>query len=223
MIRIVAGSLRGRRLAVAPGVRPTTERAREALFSILGTRVREARILDAAAGSGALGFEALSRGAREVVFVEADHRVARVLGANASSTGLGDRVRIVAREVSAFLRAERPSGFDVAFFDPPWAAPVAGEMEGLWSALLPTGILVVERGSGTDPWPSPPVAPSVRRYGKTALFLYDRTAAATEPGQGAVSGAMLRMGAERRVRGARPNSGGAGEGAERIDPVGRHQ
>ena len=74
MIRIVSGEFRGRRLAVAPDVRPTTERAREALFSILGEGVRGAKVLDAAAGSGALGFEALSRGAREIVFVEANRR-----------------------------------------------------------------------------------------------------------------------------------------------------
>lgn len=176
MIRIVAGELRGRRLAVAPGVRPTTERAREALFSILGEQVRGARVLDAAAGSGALGFEALSRGAREAVFVEADRRVGRVLEANLERTGLAGRARIVVRPVSSWLALERPAGFDVAFFDPPWADPVLGDLEGLWNALVPGGTLVVERGSSELPWPAPPVGPDVRHYGTTSLFFYCKRA-----------------------------------------------
>ncbi len=157
-------------------MRPTTERAREALFSILGARVRGAKVLDAAAGSGALGFEALSRGAREAVFVEADRRVARVLESNVLSARLEGRASIVVRTVATFLRRDFPAGFDVVFFDPPWASPVTEELEGLWSALAPDGTLVVERGSGEDPWPAPPVEPDVRRYGKTALFLYRRPA-----------------------------------------------
>ncbi len=183
MIRVVAGELRGRRLAVGPGVRPTTERAREALFSILGERVRDARILDAAAGSGALGFEALSRGAREAVFVEADRRVGRVLAANVEAAGLGSRARVVARTVAAYLVAERPSGFDVVFFDPPWADPVAAELDGLWNALGPGGTFVVERGTGDAPWPGAPWAPDARRYGTTHLFLWSRPGPASRSGR----------------------------------------
>lgn len=175
MIRIVAGELRGRRLAVAPGVRPTTERAREALFSIVGDRVRGARVLDAAAGSGALGFEALSRGAREVVFVEADRRTAAVLEANAGTVRLEERVRVVVRTVASYLRIDRPAGFDFVFFDPPWADPVASELEGLWTALSAGGTFVVERGSAENPWPGSPVEPEVRRYGTTALHIFRRT------------------------------------------------
>jgi len=175
MIRIVAGELRGRRLAVAPGVRPTTERAREALFSIVGERVRGARVLDAAAGSGALGFEALSRGAREVVFVEADRRTAAVLEANAVTVRLAERVRVIVRTVASFLRIDRPSGFDFVFFDPPWADPVASELEGLWTALSAGGTFVVERGSPENPWPGSPVEPELRRYGTTSLHIYQRT------------------------------------------------
>lgn len=175
MIRIIAGELRGRRLAVGPGVRPTMERAREALFSILGPEVCGARVLDAAAGSGALGFEALSRGAREAVFVEADRRVGRVLQSNLERTALQGRGRIVIRPISSWLAVERPGGFDLVFFDPPWANPVLGDLEGLWSALVPGGRLVVERGSPEQPWPSPPVEPDVRHYGATSLFLYRRS------------------------------------------------
>jgi len=185
LIRIVAGELRGRRLAVGPGVRPTTERAREALFSILSDRVRGAKVLDAAAGSGALGFEALSRGAREVVFVEADRRVARVLAANVAVLGLERRATVAVRAVGAFLRTDRPEGFDLVLFDPPWAEPVAAELAGLWARVAPGGTFVVERGSGEDPWPGAPVPPDVRRYGATTLYLYRR------PGDGA--GAIDRL------------------------------
>jgi len=178
VIRIVAGELRGRRLAVGPGVRPTTERAREALFSILSTRLPEARVLDAAAGSGALGFEALSRGAREVVFVEADRRVARVLSANLEALGVGRRAAVVVRAVEAFLRVDAPRGFDLVLFDPPWASPVTAVLGGLWESLAPGGTFVIERGSGEEPWPGAPVAPDVRRYGTTTFFLYRRPAAA---------------------------------------------
>jgi 16S rRNA (guanine966-N2)-methyltransferase len=188
LIRIVAGELRGRRLTVAPGVRPTTERAREALFSILGTRVRGARVLDAAAGSGALGFEALSRGAREVVFVEADRRTAAVLEANAGSVRLSERVRVFARPVATFLRLDRPEGFDVVFFDPPWADPVTSELDGLWAALSPGGTFVVERGRAENPWPGSPVEPEVRRYGTTVLNIFRRECPASMDSIDAVSG-----------------------------------
>ncbi len=180
MIRIVAGELRGRRLAIGPGVRPTTERAREALFSILGDQVRGARVLDAAAGSGALGFEALSRGAREAVFVEADRRVARVLESNVEATRLASRATILVRTVATYIWRDRPTGFDLVFFDPPWADPVESELAGLWRAVAPGGIFVVERGSGKDPWPGAPVEADPRRYGTTVLFLYRSTGALSD-------------------------------------------
>ncbi len=187
MIRIVAGELRGRRLAVGPGMRPTTERAREALFSILGERVWDARTLDAAAGSGAVGFEALSRGAREVVFVEADRRVARVLHENAVAIGMERRAVVHVRTVATFLRVEVPAPFDVVFFDPPWADPVVDELEGLWAVLAAGGTFVVERGSEADPWPSAPVEPDVRRYGTTTFFLYRKPGArGAGPGAGGI-------------------------------------
>lgn len=190
MIRIVAGELRGRRLAVAPGVRPTTERAREALFSMLGESVRGTRVLDAAAGSGALGFEALSRGAREVVFVEADRRTAAVLEANAVTVRLSERIHVLVRTVATFLRIDRPSGFDFVFFDPPWADPVASELDGLWRALSPGGTFVVERGSAESPWPGSPVVPVVRRYGTTALHIYRRTDSSPTSPEGTAPGGL---------------------------------
>ncbi|MBK6404509.1 MAG: 16S rRNA (guanine(966)-N(2))-methyltransferase RsmD [Holophagales bacterium] len=188
MIRIVAGEFRGRRLAVGPGVRPTTERAREALFSILGEDVRGARVLDAAAGSGALGFEALSRGASEVVFVEANRRTATVIEANAATLGRTAEVRVFAGTVAGFLRLDRPGCFDVVFFDPPWADPVTGELDGLWKTLAPGGTFVVERGSAENPWPGSPVEAVVRRYGTTALHIFRNRAPDSAEADGSPDG-----------------------------------
>jgi len=94
-IRIIAGSLKNRRIRVPPGeaVRPTSDRAREALFNILGTRVEGATVLDLYAGSGALGIEAFSRGAAVVTFLEADRKVLRVLQDNIRDLGIPDHCR----------------------------------------------------------------------------------------------------------------------------------
>lgn len=201
MIRIVAGELRGRRLAIGPGVRPTTERAREALFSILGDRVRGARVLDVAAGSGALGFEALSRGAREVVFVEADRRVAQILRTNAEAVGAAARSSVVVRPVASFLQRDAPSPFDLVFFDPPWADPVEGELLGLWRVVAPGGTFVLERGRGAPGWSGAPLEADARRYGTTVLFIYRKPEAG-----GAGDGAAPRA-AERPEGGVDPSSG----------------
>jgi len=124
-LRIIAGAFKGRRIHIAAGstTRPTAERAREALFSILGTSVRGARVLDAYSGSGALGFEALSREAAEVVFVESDPRAVRGLRETAESFGVSDRCVVIAGRVSDHLRGGAVQGqFDLILADPPYAA-----------------------------------------------------------------------------------------------------
>src|SRR4051812_8485002 len=125
--RIVAGAARGRRLAVPPGqgTRPTSDRAREALFSALGSLIRAwagRRVLDLYAGSGAVGLEALSRGAAGVVLVESDAKAARTIMANMAAVGLpGAEVRRTTAElaVRSLAVAGGPS-FDVVFADPPY-------------------------------------------------------------------------------------------------------
>jgi 16S rRNA (guanine966-N2)-methyltransferase len=122
-MRVVAGAFKGHRLSVPPGrgVRPTADRVREALFSILGP-VEGLRVLDLFAGSGALGIEALSRGAADAVFVDRDARsvvtVRRNLGA------VGAEARVHRREALSFLAAEARSGkrFDLVFVDPPYSS-----------------------------------------------------------------------------------------------------
>jgi 16S rRNA (guanine(966)-N(2))-methyltransferase RsmD len=156
MIRIIAGKLKGRKIRVPQGrsVRPTAERVREALFSILGDRVSGARVLDAYSGSGALGFEALSRGAERVVFLEADRSVARLVEENAATLGISARCTIHPTEAAAWLssgREERP--FDLILADPPYGAEgvtrfLTQASSPLW--LASEGWIVLERGAGLD-------------------------------------------------------------------------
>ena len=107
MVRLTAGTWRGRKLEIPPDIRPTTEVARKAAFDILGEAVVGARVLDACAGSGAYGLEALSRGAAHATFVEADRKVARVLRGNVERLGAGEMSRIEETSVARFSSNEK--------------------------------------------------------------------------------------------------------------------
>lgn len=177
-LRISAGSLKGRALQVPPGARPTEARVREALFSIWLDRIEGARFLDLFAGSGAVGLEALSRGAEHVAFVESDRRAARVLLRNLERTGLsrGAYETITESAPAALLRlADAAERFDLAFADPPygWGLP-PGFLEDVRRVLGPRGHFALERAAGS-PLPTD-VAGLVRydqrRYGGSVLLLY---------------------------------------------------
>jgi 16S rRNA (guanine966-N2)-methyltransferase len=176
--RIVAGLAGGRRLAVpSSGTRPTSERVREALFSAVDAalELRGARVLDLYAGSGALGLEALSRGAGTATFVES-HRVARaVLESNVAAVGLpGAEVR--RGTVSAVLSQRPAQPYDLVLADPPYA--LANHELGLMLGVLVRhgwthagSLVVVERARRCGPpdWPHPLAPGKVRRYGDTEL------------------------------------------------------
>jgi 16S rRNA (guanine966-N2)-methyltransferase len=181
MTRIIAGSARGRRLAVpARGTRPTSDRVRESLFAILdsrlaadGARWADQSVLDLFAGSGAMGLEALSRGAARAVLVESDRAAARVARDNAASIGLP--ALVVARSVrSPGPCPQGPAGLVLA--DPPydWAAEeVAGVLAGLVTSgwIDPAALVAVERPARDDASPLPaPASPTRRRFGDTALW-----------------------------------------------------
>jgi 16S rRNA (guanine966-N2)-methyltransferase len=178
--RIVAGIAGGRRLAVPPsGPRPTSDRVREALFSALAhdPGLDGVAVLDLCAGSGALGLEALSRGAGHVLLVESDKRAVAVLRHNVAAVGLpGAHVR--AATVAAVLGAKADRPYAVLLADPPYAMPDA-EVAGWLTAALTNGWLtpdataVVERPTrgGPFPWPSPMEATRERRYGETTLHV----------------------------------------------------
>ncbi|MGM1063758.1 16S rRNA (guanine(966)-N(2))-methyltransferase RsmD [Saccharothrix sp. Mg75] len=186
MTRIVAGVAGGRRLQVPPrGTRPTSDRVREALFSSLQALVDldGAAVLDLYAGSGALGLEALSRGATRAVFVESDKRAAEVLKGNARALGLpGATVLNRTAEAVAATAPDEPC--DVVFADPPYAV-TAEQLNRVLESLVTAGwtrpgsLLVVERAA-RDPEPLWPVGvESLRgkRYGDTALHWAEQVAA----------------------------------------------
>ena len=162
----------------AKGTRPTSERAREALFNSLRSLldVEGARVLDLFAGSGAVGLEALSRGAAAVTLVESDRAAAAVLRRNVGAVGLPGAT-VLARPAAAMLAGEPPAPFDLVFADPPYAladeelaALLARLVTGGW--LTDAAVVVVERAArGTEmPWPEG-VAPVMnRRYGEGQLW-----------------------------------------------------
>lgn len=124
MVRIIAGVSRGRRLSTLKGraVRPTSDRAKETLFNILGNRIQGCRFLDLFSGTGNVGLEAASRGAEAVVMVESDPAAVKVIHANCARSGLEERVRVLGqdcRRALSILSAEKEA-FDLVFLDPPY-------------------------------------------------------------------------------------------------------
>jgi 16S rRNA (guanine(966)-N(2))-methyltransferase RsmD len=158
-MRIIAGKYRSRRLAAPAGVqtRPTSDRLRETLFNVLGPSVEGSVWLDLFAGSGAVGIEALSRGARTVYFVESSSRAARAIRANLAALGIQDGCEVVEREVNSALRflESRAAACDFCFLDPPYRkqddyAQVLGFLS--QSRLLQPGSLVIaEHDKHFDP------------------------------------------------------------------------
>jgi 16S rRNA (guanine966-N2)-methyltransferase len=184
MTRVIAGQAGGRRLTVPAGrtTRPTSDRAREALFAAAGSILGSfagLRVLDLYAGSGAVGLEALSRGAAGALLVEADPRAARVIRANIDAVGLPG-ARLVTDRVERMLARGLPAGaepYDFVFADPPYAVPddevtavLAGLASGGW--LAPGALVIVERASRSAPlsWPGGFEPGRSRRYGDATLW-----------------------------------------------------
>ena len=178
MTRIVAGTARGRRLKVpTQGTRPTSERVREAVFSALASRtdLDGARVLDLYAGSGALGLEALSRGAGHVLLVESDARAAAVAGANVDAVGLPGAV-VRRAPVAGVLAQPADAPYHLVLVDPPYAvtdAAVAGVLVALLThGWLADDALVVLERAGRSPetvWPTGLEATWNKRYGDTRV------------------------------------------------------
>lgn len=200
MSRIIAGSARGTLLrgAVGQRTRPTTDRVREALFSMLATwagaadaapeeQLADMALLDLYAGSGAIGLEAISRGASRAVLVENHRQALESIRRNLAATGMADRVQVQPVNVTTFL-AGSPELFDVVWLDPPYSTSNV-EVEAVLvrvaqSWLASDGLVVVERSS-RDPalrWPAVLADNWTRRYGETQLH-FGRPAADPEGGQ----------------------------------------
>jgi 16S rRNA (guanine966-N2)-methyltransferase len=183
-MRVVGGTLRSRALRAPKGdkTRPTTDRVREALFSILQADGGwlDKRVLDLYAGTGALGIEALSRGAESCTFVERDRDALMALRDNVESLGLTKQVRIVAKTVDS-ARREITGEFALIFVDPPYAeVPAVASQLSQWVAKQLNGQLVFEHNSKEG---APQVAglahTSTRVYGDSALSFYVPAALAT--------------------------------------------
>lgn len=184
-MRIIAGTHRGRPLSAPPGdgTRPTSDRVRESLFSSLAALgvLDGARVLDVFAGSGALGLEALSRGAARAVFVEKAASVARVITGNIRSLGFDDRAEVLTRQATTALRERPARSADLVFADPPYPlgeSDVAEVLALLVPVLAGVDSLVVLERSSRSPAPALPADLEVyreRTMGETRLWLLQLT------------------------------------------------
>ena len=180
-MRIIGGTVGGRRIAVpARGTRPTSDRVRESLFSSLESLLggwSDLRVLDLYAGSGALGLEALSRGATSAVFVERDRSTVRVIEGNIASLGLTG-AQVTAADAESWCARPADASFDLVLLDPPYSVPtetlrVALDTLGRRGWLAPEAVAVVERDArdAVDPWPEGSWEPIRRKdFGDTALW-----------------------------------------------------
>jgi 16S rRNA (guanine966-N2)-methyltransferase len=156
-VRIIAGALKGRRLTAPrwPGLRPTSDKLRETLFNIVQHRIAGAAVLDGFAGTGALGLEALSRGAGHVTFVERDRRAAALIADHASRFGVLDRCAIIRADVMIAVPRDLPRAYyDLVLLDPPYDAPTAGVADAVARAgdrLDRGGLLILEHARRRDP------------------------------------------------------------------------
>jgi 16S rRNA (guanine966-N2)-methyltransferase len=175
-VRVIAGQWGGRRLQAPPGAatRPTSDRVREALFSVLGERVRGAQVLDLFAGSGALGIEALSRGAAEATFVDSSPAAVRALRANLDALGATAEVRRqdAVRHLGAASAAARQ--YDLVFLDPPYrlAGRLGGELSAILPAVLAPGAAVIAESDRRDPLDLDLPLLDERRYGDTLIRIH---------------------------------------------------
>lgn len=189
-MRVIAGTAKGHPL-VAPsgqGTRPTADRVREALFSSLQTITAGAEVLDLYAGSGALGIEALSRGATVSTFVERDRRAAATIRSNLRSTDLADRAEVVVRDVRTALSGLATQGrrFDLVLVDPPYRVDqgeLAAVLEAVPDVLATDGLVRLEQAAkGPDvTWPDALLVGRERRYGDTRIIEAQARTAGASP------------------------------------------
>jgi len=178
-VRIVAGEWRGR-IIKAPEdarVRPTADRVREAWMSIVQNEIAGARVLDLFAGSGALGLEALSRGAAHAVFVEFAAKSLFALGRNIESLGAGPRAEVHRGDALRFIEKLAPGAYDMAFADPPYGLGLSARVAGRWLAVPFAAVLGVEHAARE----AMPAGGDTRRYGDTAITFYRIQPGTPEP------------------------------------------
>jgi 16S rRNA (guanine966-N2)-methyltransferase len=178
-LRIVAGSLKGRRIEAPTweGLRPTSDKLRETLFNVLASRIAGARLLDGFAGTGAVGIEALSRGAAHVTFIEHDARAVALIRNNLEHCGITDRYAIIRARFAGTARPPDGGSFDLIFLDPPYGARELLEALGAAAPLVDQHTLLVVEHARRDPAPeaaSDLVRTRVLTSGDSALAFYRR-------------------------------------------------
>ena len=176
-MRVVAGVYGGRRLVAPPGAatRPTSDRVREALFSVLGASVAGARVLDLYAGSGALGIEALSRGAATAVFVDRARPAIEAIRANLDALAIEAVVQRMPARTALRTAADRGEAYDLVFLDPPYrhAAELGRELSEALAAVLAPGARVVSESDRREPLALELPLTDERRYGDTVIRIHD--------------------------------------------------
>jgi 16S rRNA (guanine(966)-N(2))-methyltransferase RsmD len=179
-LRIIAGVYKGRRLKAPTweGLRPTSDKLRETLFNILGTRIEGARVLDGFAGTGALGIEALSRGAAHVTFIDRDARALALVAENLRRCGVEHGYAMMRRGIGTAANGEVSPEFEVILLDPPYQFAQTADVVGLSGRrLAPGGLLVLEhaRRRPSPERAGPLVRTRVVTSGDSALSFYERT------------------------------------------------
>jgi len=184
-VRVIAGTLKGRRLQTPrwEGLRPTSDKLRETLFNILAPRIQGARLLDGYAGTGAVGIEAISRGAREATFVEHDRRALALIARNLADCGITEGYAIIGSTVLHAIETLRDGPgingvsvvnvFDIVFLDPPYASDIHDVLQTVGAIVKEDGIVIVEHARRSQP----PAVPGLRRTrevqsGDSSLSIY---------------------------------------------------
>ena len=176
-MRVIAGALKGRRLTAPAweGLRPTSDKLRETLFNLLAPAVVGARLLDGYAGTGAVGIEAISRGAREVTFVERDRRARALIAKNVSDCGIVEGYAIIGSTVlHAIETLSDGPAFDIVFLDPPYACDIHDVLQNVGAIVKEDGIVIVEHARRSQP---PDATSGLRRTrevrsGDSSLSIY---------------------------------------------------
>jgi len=174
-LQIIAGKYKGRKLSAPSGrlTHPMGSRVRSALFNIIGDELKDADVLDAFAGSGSIGLEALSRGAKSATFVEKDKTASRMINENIEKLGVGESSKSIQAGVSAWFGKNQDELFDIIFADPPYNNLQLSTVSKLAGLLKPNGLMVLSySGRGELPTVHSIVVVDNRSYGEAALAFY---------------------------------------------------
>jgi 16S rRNA (guanine966-N2)-methyltransferase len=176
-MRVIAGTLKGRRLdsPAWEGLRPTSDKLRETLFNVLAARIPEARVLDLYAGTGAVGIEAISRGAEHVTFVDEDRRACALAAKNLTRCRISNGYAIIQASVlQAIDQLRGEPAFDVILLDPPYASDIHDALQQVGEIVRPDGVVVLEHARKSPPPLAPGRLTRVRELmsGDSALTLY---------------------------------------------------